>query len=384
MQRRDFLKLGSLAALTGLTPTVAFAASPTTASTRLLVLIELKGGNDGLNTVVPYTDTIYYEQRPKIAIARDQVLQLDDRFGLNPALQALIPLWQAGRVAVVQGLGYPKPNLSHFRSIEIWDTASDSDTVLQTGWLTRQFIAKPLPAGFVTDGIAVGSPDLGPLDGGARALVLQSADAFVRQAKLAGDMGSGMSNLALAHLLKVEDDIRVAARGLAGGGVLTTTFPDSGFGKTVKTAMEALAANRNIGVLRLTLGSFDTHINQRATQDKLLKELAEGLVAMQAALIELQRWDDTFAMTYAEFGRRVAENRSAGTDHGTANVHFVLGGQVRGGLYGKTPNLQDLDGGNLRAGPDFRQLYASACRYCWQSDGAASLGGKFEPLPLVG
>lgn len=382
MLRRDFLKFGGMAAMSSLTPTIAFAAGAAPA-TKLLILIELKGGNDGLNTVVPYTDSRYYDLRPKIAIARDQVLQLDDHSGLNPAMQALMPLWQAGKVAVVQGVGYPKPNMSHFRSIEIWDTASSSDTVLQTGWLTRQFAAKPLPAGFVTDGIAVGSAALGPLDGGARALVLQSTEAFARQAKLAGDMGMSDTNIALAHLLKVEDDIRVAAKGLAGGGVVKTSFPDHGFGKTVKTAMEALAANRNIGVLRLTLGSFDTHINQRAQQDRLLKELAEGLIAMQAALVELQRWDDTLAMTYAEFGRRAQENRSAGTDHGTANVHFVVGGQVRGGLFGNVPNLQDLDSGNLRFSVDFRQLYAMAARYCWQSDGAAALGGRFEPLPIV-
>ncbi|GAB3243931.1 DUF1501 domain-containing protein [Chitinimonas naiadis] len=382
MERRAFLKLGGVAALATLAPTVAYAVTAQ-ALPRLLIMIELKGGNDGLNTVVPYADERYYALRPKIAIAREQVLQLDQHCGLNPAMQSLMPLWQAGRLAVVQGLGYPKPNLSHFRSIEIWDTASDSDTVLQSGWLTRQFMAQPLPSTYISDGIVVGSADLGPLDGGARALVLQSPDAFVRQARLAVDMGEGHSNAALAHLYKVEDDIRTAARGLATGGALTTAFPDHGFGRTVKTAMEALAANRHIGVLRLTLGSFDTHVGQRGQQDRLLKELAEGLVALQAALTELARWDDTLVFSYAEFGRRPQENRSAGTDHGTANVHFVLGGQVRGGLYGRAPELGRLEGGNLQFGPDFRELYAAACRFCWQSDGVATLGGRYSPLPIL-
>ncbi|MGQ5525451.1 DUF1501 domain-containing protein [Chitinimonas sp. PSY-7] len=296
MDRRNFLQLAGLAALHHLTTTVAFAAADP-GNPRLLVLIELKGGNDGLNTVVPYADATYYNLRPKIAIARDQVLQLDERSGLNPAMQVLMPLWQSRRLAIVQGVGYPKPNLSHFRSIEIWDTASNSDTVLQTGWLSRQFAAKPLPAGFVTDGIAVGSQDLGPLDGGVRALILQNQDAFVRQAKLAGDKSAGVQNAALTHLLKVEEDIRIAARGLAGSASLNTVFPDHGFGRTVKTAMEALAANRNIGVFRLTLGSFDTHVNQRNQQDRLLGELAEGLIALQAALTELGRWNDTLAMS---------------------------------------------------------------------------------------
>ncbi|MBV8467490.1 MAG: Twin-arginine translocation pathway signal sequence domain-containing protein, partial [Burkholderiales bacterium] len=196
MLRRDFLKLGGLTALVSLTPTVAFAAAAQ-ASPRLLVLIELKGGNDGLNTVVPYTDEHYYTLRPKLAIARDQVLQLDERTGLHPALAPLMPLWQSHKLAVVQGVGYPKPNLSHFRSIEIWDTASDSDETLQSGWLTRQFAASPLPHEYVADGIAVGSPELGPLDGGARALVLQNTEAFVKQARLANDMAGGAPNAAL-------------------------------------------------------------------------------------------------------------------------------------------------------------------------------------------
>lgn len=382
MHRRDFLKLGGLGALVALSPTLAFAAGGNP-DPRLLILIELKGGNDGLNAVVPYADPAYYAARPKIAIAREQVLQLDERSGFNPALSPLMPLWADGRLAVVQGVGYPRPNLSHFRSIEIWDTASDSDVTLQTGWLTRQFAAQPLPAGFVADGVAVGSPELGPLDGGARALVLQSTESFVRQAKLANDAAAGAENAALAHLLKVESDIRQAAKGLSAGGALQTTFPDNGFGKTVKAAMEALAANRHIGVLRLTLGSFDTHINQRVQQDRLLGELAQGLAAMQAALTELGRWNDTLVLSYAEFGRRPHENQSGGTDHGTASAHFAMGGRVKGGLYGARPDFGNLEGGNFRAAVDFRQLYASACRFCWQSDGTAALGKRFEPLPII-
>jgi uncharacterized protein (DUF1501 family) len=197
-------------------------------------------------------------------------------------------------------------------------------------------------------------------------------------------MAGGSPNRALAHLLKVEADIRMAAKGLASGGHLQTSFPDNGFGKTVKVAMEALAANRHIGVLRLTLGSFDTHINQRPQQERLLGELAQGLAAMQAALTELGRWQDTLVLSYAEFGRRPHENESGGTDHGTANVHFALGGAVRGGLYGQRPDFSQLDNGNLRAAVDFRRLYASACRFCWQSDGVSALGGRFEPMPFVG
>lgn len=381
MLRRDFLKWSGLTALSA---TAAYAAAPAQAP-KLLILIELKGGNDGLNTVIPYNDASYYELRPKIAIARDSVLQLDQHSGLHPALQPLLALWNARQLAIVQGVGYARPNLSHFRSIEIWDTASSSEETLQSGWLTRQFASQPLPRDFVTDGIAVGSSALGPLDGGARALVLQSTEQFLKQARLATDATGGRTNAALSHLLKVEDDIRYAAKGLnpTGSMALQSDFPNHAFGKTVKTAMEALAANRNIGVLRLTHGSFDTHVNQLPNQQRLLKELAEGIVAMHGALQELGCWNDTLLLSYAEFGRRAAENRSAGTDHGTANVHFALGGQVKGGLYGKAPTFHDLDNGNLQFAVDFRQLYASACRYCWNSDGANALGGRFAPLPII-
>ena len=160
MKRREFLNCMGGASLLALAPNLA-AAAGSTPYQRLLILVELKGGNDGLNTVVPYADPDYYALRPRIGIKREEVLPISERLGFHPSLQALLPLWQAKELAVVQGVGYPNPNLSHFRSIEIWDTASKSDEYLQQGWLARSFVRTPPPSAFAADAVVVGSQDMG-------------------------------------------------------------------------------------------------------------------------------------------------------------------------------------------------------------------------------
>ena len=384
MKRRDFLKAATAGALLGGNVQVLRAA-PGDAYRNPLVLVELKGGNDGLNTLVPYADPAYARLRPRIGIRREEVVQLTERAGLHPSLAPLLPIWEARELAVMQGVGYPQPNLSHFRSIEIWETASRSDQTLQEGWLTRAFRAAPVPANFAADGIVIGSNDMGPLAGGARAVVLSNPEQFLRQAKLAGGAAPSR-NRALAHVMKVEGDVVQAARELQGGVALRTVFPQGEFGNAVRTAAQVLANPAGVAVLRLTLNGFDTHQNQAGTQANLLRQLAEGLVALKAALVELGRWDRTLVMTYAEFGRRPAENASGGTDHGTASVQFAMGGRVRGGLHGEMPGLDRLDGGNLVHTVDYRSLYASVLRDWWQADAASAasvLGGRWPQLALL-
>jgi len=376
MKRRDFLA-ASVAALA--VPRLALAQG---AYRRLLVLVEMKGGNDGLNTVVPYADPAYYDLRPRIGIARDAVLQLDARTGLHPSLEPLMPLWRAGELALVQGVGYPQPNLSHFRSIEIWDTASASDQYLSRGWLARAFDADPAPAGYAADGVAVGGHDMGPLAGGRRAIALNDPGQFQRQARLVRPEGRS-ANPALEHILHVEAEIAQAASRLSADVPFTTEFPKSPFGNAVRTAAE-LAANRGgVAAVRLTLDGFDTHENQPARQQRLLGELAAGLAALKSALVEIGRWNDTLVISYAEFGRRPQENASQGTDHGTANAHFVAGGRVRGGLYGAPPDFGALEGGNLRFAVDFRSLYATALGRWWGVDASRALGARFPTLDLL-
>ncbi|AIO42822.1 Tat (twin-arginine translocation) pathway signal sequence domain protein [Burkholderia cenocepacia] len=405
MNRRDFLTLTGAAAAAGVSlwqppagaapVTDVTGRQPAAGYANVLILVELKGGNDGLNTVVPYADPLYYEVRRSIGVKRDQVLQLDAQTGLHPALAPLMPLWRDAQVAIVQGVGYPQPNLSHFRSIEIWDTASRADQYLHEGWLTRTFAQAPVPPGFAADGVVLGSAEMGPLANGARAIALVNPAQFIRAARLAEPSSLREQNPALAHIIDVENDIVKAADRLRPRGGMRefrTAFPAGTFGTSVKTAMQVLAAceasgpgaQDGVAVLRLTLNGFDTHQNQPGQHAALLKQFAEGMSAMRGALIELGRWNQTLVMTYAEFGRRVRENQSNGTDHGTAAPHFVMGGRVAGGLYGARPALARVDGnGNLPVAVDFRQLYATVLGPWWGLDATRVLQQRFDTLPLL-
>jgi len=384
MDRRTFLRSTAAVAAYSLPALRASAAAGAGDYRNLLVLVELKGGNDGLNTLVPYADPAYYALRPKIAIARDQVVQLDGRAGLHPSLAPLRKSWDDGKLAVLQGVGYPDPNLSHFRSIEIWDTASRSETYLQEGWLTRAFSARPVPATFAADGVIIGSSELGPLaGGGTRAIALADTEQFLRRARLA-QPGTSAGNRALAHILKVEGDIVQAASHLAGRTTFATEFPSGAFGNAIGTACRIAANPSGVAVVRVTLSGFDTHANQPATHARLLSEVAKGLVALQSALSELGRWNDTLVLTYAEFGRRPKENQNSGTDHGTASVHFALGGRVKGGFYGAAPNLAQLSSdGNPGYALDFRNVYATVLDRWWSVDSREALGGRFAPVAYL-
>jgi uncharacterized protein (DUF1501 family) len=389
MDRRSFLRLAATTPLialpAGVTANLAWAGAPSGADYRnLVVLIELKGGNDGLNTLVPYTDPAYFALRPKLAIPRDQVIALTDSVGLHPALEPLLPFWKNREVAVLQGVGYPDPNLSHFRSIEIWDTASKSQEYLQDGWLTRTFGATPTPATFAADGVLIGSPDLGPLaGGGTRAIALANTEQFLRQARFAVPEGRSR-NKALQHILKVEADILQAASHLSANQTFSTEFPSTGFGNAMRTAAQVIANQAGVAVVRVTLSGFDTHSGQPGTQARLLGELAGGIVALKGALDELGKWSNTLLLTYAEFGRRPRENLSNGSDHGTSSVHFALGGRVAGGLYGEQPPLDRLSGdGNPGYAIDFRSVYATVLDRWWGVPSQGPLGGRFAPVPML-
>lgn len=385
MRRRDFLRGSVAAGAVVLEPRHALAAAGARYD-HLLILVELKGANDGLNTVVPFADPTYHTLRPRIGIKPEAVLRLDERYGLHPALAPLLPLWQARELAIVQGVGYPQPNLSHFRSIEIWDTAAPSDEYLDDGWLARAFATTPVPPSFAADGVAIGSSDFGPLAGsGARTIVLADSARFVRQARLAQPVPAARApiNTALAHLLKVESDVLQAASRLGAPTALRTTFPPGELGNAVRAAAQIVASSAGVAALRLTLNGFDTHQSQPGRHAGLLRQLAESLAALKAALVELGRWDSTLILTYSEFGRRARENASNGTDHGTASAHFAVGGRVAGELHGEAPRLDRLEGGNLVHTVDFRSLYATVLERWWGMPATPVLGGRFAPLALI-
>lgn len=381
MKRRAFLALAGAVPLASWAPIARAAAASTR---KLLILVELKGGNDGLNTVIPYDDPEYARLRPRIAIDRDQVVKLTPSAGLHPSLAPLAPIWEARELAIVQGLTYPDPNLSHFRSIEIWDTASRSDEYLDSGWLTRAFARAPSPAGFAADGVVVGIGGMGPLAGpGARAIALANPEQFLRNARLAKGEGESR-NPALAHILRVEREVLRSAERLHARKAFATRFAPGAFGTAAGTAAQLAANEAGIAVVRITLDGFDTHANQPGVHANLLRQLGEGLASLRSALIEIGRWQDTVIATYSEFGRRPRENQSGGTDHGTAGAHFVLGGGVRGGLFGAPPALARLDGaGNLPLGIDFRAYYATLLDRHWGIDPREVLAGRFERLEFI-
>jgi len=382
MDRREFLRLSALLPAAGMTGFARAAADPT--ERRLLILVELKGGNDGLNTVVPFADPAYARLRPRLAVAREQVVRLDERTGLHPSLAPLKAAWDARELAIVQGVGYPDPNLSHFRSIEIWETASRSDQYLEEGWLARGLEHAPCPASYAAEGVVVGAGGMGPLAGrSVRAIALASPERFAREARLARSERARAGNASLAHILHVESQVAESAERLRGARAFRTEFPASAFGRAAHAAAQLAANPAGVAAIRISLGSFDTHANQQGVHANLLRELAEGLVALRSALVEADLWQRSAIATYGEFGRRPRENESGGTDHGTSSAHFVLGGAVRGGLHGASPALDRLDGnGNLGHGVDFRAYYASFLERWWSIDSRAVLGERFQPLEL--
>lgn len=387
MNRRELLASSIGLGFIGI-PALGFAQKISNKD-RVLILVELKGGNDSLNTVIPYANPIYAQLRPTIGIKQDDVIRIDSQQGLHPSLAPLVPVWEKNELAIVQGVGYPDPNLSHFRSIDIWNTASKSKEYLSDGWVARALHAIPqATAGkpFTSEGVLVGINEQGPLSG-ADAVSLRQTETFVNQSRLA--MPSDLAgNTSLQHILGVERAIVDAANGLRGEKyIFKTEFPNGGFGQSVQLAAQIVAGQRGkagVPVIVLSLGSFDTHVNQQGNHANLLKQLAEGLAALREALQEVGAWDRTLVMTYSEFGRRARQNQSNGTDHGTAASHFVMGGTVRGGLIGQAPDLSRLDGSqNLLYTTDFRQMQATVAKGWWGVNPELVVRGKFDQLPLL-
>ena len=377
----------------GLTVTGGFGrlaqAAGGAAAERILVLLELNGGNDSLNMVVPYADPAYRRARPGLAIGRDAVAQLDERLGLNRALEPLMPSWQGGELAVALGVGYPRPNRSHFRSIEIWNSASDSEQVITEGWVNRLFAAAPQEGGAgATDAVVLGGPS-GPLLGPAlRTVVMRQPERFLQRAANVGEGAAEGSNPALDHILGVRSDVTAAAEEIEAhlerAPKIAVEMPEGRLGRQLENAARLILAGVPLSAIKVAQSGYDTHAGQAGRQRKLLTELSAALAAFRAALIQGGAWDRVLVMTYAEFGRRVAENASGGTDHGTAAAHLVLGGRVRGGLIGEQPSLTALDGGDLRHRLDFRRLYATAAHRWWSLPQVP--GGPFDgfaPLDLI-
>ncbi len=366
-----------------------------TASDRTLIVVQMAGGNDGLNTVVPFSDPMYLKVRPTLAIAGNKVLPLDMRLGLHPNLLPLKKLWDAGHLAIIEGVGYPNQSLSHFQAMDIWQTLNLSGNGSE-GWLGK------LVSGLVDkEGHPFKAIDIGV----QTAQALQSIStqvptiANVKTYSLYPDPADAdHSNARLQALMKLYNSYpgtapyaalldTTALNAQDGSRQLhqadatyqpAVTYPKGPFADGLKVLAEAIVQDLGLRVGYVTLGGFDTHANQQVTHDTLLLTLANGLSAFYSDLVAHGKADKVVVMTWSEFGRRVDENGSLGTDHGTAAPLFVLGNPVNKGIYGEPPSLSNLDeNGNLKYTVDFRSIYATVLDRWMGASSRDILGGSF-------
>jgi uncharacterized protein (DUF1501 family) len=354
----------------------AAASDPLRPDAGVLVVCTLYGGNDGLNTVIPASDKAYQSARPDLAYQPHEVLDLGDDLGLNPGLVGLKKLWDDKRLAIVRGVGYPKPDHSHFRSMAIWQTASP-DSPQQTGWLGRWLDVTgddPLRAVSI-------EPVLPPLMAGQRAA---GATLPVTGLKLpTGPVGKSFELMGQPESGETPDKARVA-RSIADLHTTATKLgPAVKPGGTNKgqlaAQLDVVAGLVEAGVptraYSVSLGGFDTHADEKGTQQRLLTELDQALSAFADRMQRTDRGRQVVLVVYSEFGRRVGANASDGTDHGTAGPVFVLGDGVHGGFYGEQPSLTDLDNGDLKESTDFRDVYATMLRDVLGEDPGKVLNG---------
>lgn len=374
MNRRDFLKTLSIPAVFSLcsphnlaygenTVTTTAPVSTKVVKQNKLVLIELKGGNDGLNTLIPFNNQHYYNNRPKIAIKKQEVLPLDKHVGLHPSLAKLLPIWKDKQMGWIQGVGYEDSNRSHFRAIEIWDTTSVEEEAEYTGWVSQLLKNK-------IKGIAINT-SLGPLyNAELSSLRINTPQELARLGKDIASTKTKANHASLAHILKVQNSVNQLAHSLLkklpNVPKPKKAFPKGKFGKELETIYTLIASGLDVPAYKVSLSGFDTHVNQLPGHASRLSQLANGLAVFRENLQHIGVWDSTLVMSYSEFGRRLKENAGRGTDHGSAAPHFVMGGKVKGGLYGKYPSLRNLDKrGDLIYTVDFRDVYATVADKWW-------------------
>ncbi|MBM3504699.1 MAG: DUF1501 domain-containing protein [Alphaproteobacteria bacterium] len=370
---------------------LAVGPAPRLPPGRTLVLVELAGGNDGLNTLVPYADPLYAKLRPRSALAADEITPLNEQLGLHPGLVPLLPAWEKGELAIVLGVGYPRPNLSHFRSIEIWETASDSEEFLQEGWLSRAIGTHPILShrSGDADAIVIGDGSAGTIMGPTtRIAAMVDPRSYVLGASQIRDVADRPASSAVTHLIRTQRDAAATADRLrakiTGSGRYGRVLPGTVLGRRLANVADVIADGVDVPVIKVTLPGFDHHISLRPRHDPLMTQLGAALAGFRSAMIDMGYWKNTLVVVFSEFGRRPAENESNGTDHGTAGPMFVTGGAVAGGFHGRQPSLEDLDFGNLKHHVDFRQVYAGVLKGWWGLEQSEFTRRGFAPLELFG
>ena len=399
MERRDFLKKtalmsGAFMIPTFLKPLEALAQNNLTGY-KNLVIIQLSGGNDGLNTIIPFGNDIYYQKRKTIAINQPDIIKLNDMQGLNPNLSALKEIYDQGWMSIINSVGYPNPDRSHFRSMDIWQTASDSNQFLTTGWIGRYLDANcqncktPYMALEVDDtlslavkgeklkGIAVQDPN--------KLYQITREPFFKDLVHEHGDANLNEDNLGYLYKTMIEtyssaEYIQKTSQTYN----VTGTYPATPFGNQLKTVSKFINSGLQTKVYYVSLSGFDTHVGQQNQQGRQLKIYADAVAALVKDLKQTNKLDDTLIMTFSEFGRRVEQNASNGTDHGTANNVLLFGGKLKNaGIYNNAPDLTQLDHGDLKYEIDFREIYATLLDKWLNVDNSLVLNKNFSGLNFV-
>lgn len=352
-------------------------------SGQVLVLIELAGGNDGLNTVAPLTDPDYKGLRPTIGLDPASALWLDQDTALHPAMGGMAKLWNAGEMQIIEGVGYPDPNRSHFRSIEIWNAGMGANSTQHTGWISTAFRGGRGPDAVVGDGLNLGG-DMGPLRGPGRFSALRDSDAVLDTLQNLPTVRHAVrpeNPSPLDHVLATYESARITGERISTrleqSPARNLPFPETELGAQLRTAARLLEAGVDVPVLKVVQGGYDTHDAQPYVHEALLGDLSDAILAFRMALQDIGLWDTVAVVTYSEFGRTARENASYGTDHGTAAPVFVAGGRVSGGFGGQRVALDRLVDDDLVHTTDYRHVYSALLRDLWgieaQEFGPASM-----------
>ena len=396
MKRREFIKQTSLASSVVLVPSFLNAfegiLQPNSGHKRL-VIIQLDGGNDGLNTIVPYRNDIYFKNRPSLALKSDKVIKATDGIGFHPSLKPLKNLYDKGYLSIINNVGYPNPNRSHFRSMDIWQTASDENQFLKYGWVGRyldSYGKAPYDAIEVDDSLSLamkGESFNAIATNNARRLFVTSQEPYFKSI-IKHNPDAHLSEHNLGYLYKT----LIAAESSAKYIYETSrtfsskqSYPNTGFANQLKTTAQFINSGLQTKVYYTSLGGFDTHANQLNAQSKLLSQYAEGVEAFVNDLKQNGTFKDTLILTFSEFGRRVKQNAANGTDHGTANNVFIIGEHLKTqGLYNELDSLHDLDdNGDLKFEIDFRTIYATILNKWLHVDDEKILNESFRQLSFI-
>jgi len=393
IKRRDFVKVGSLATASFMVPKFLKAferVDRVPPGNKVMVILQLSGGNDGLNTVIPIRNDIYYRERPRLGIERASALALTDEVGLHPALTALRELYDDGSLGILNNVGYPNPDRSHFRSMDIWQTGSASTEYVTTGWLGRYLDAqcqgcdKPTFALEIDDVLSLAlkgenSKAIAMKD--PKRLFGTSNENFFRDV-LKEHKNEGEETV--DYLYKTMSETLSSANYIFQQSRLhpsSAGYPKTELGNGLKTIASLIFSDINTKVYYISLGSFDTHVSQQMQQQRLFTELSNAVKAFTADLKKNNRFNDVLMFTFSEFGRRVSQNASGGTDHGTANNMFLIGGALKQkGVINAMPDLNDLDEGDLKYKIDFKTVYATVLRNWLEADDTTILGKRYDHL----